>query len=311
MDAFKNVRRNYQLTCPDEFTEEFNMGAFSVLNNIAAQYAQTQLGVTSANLTKSLTRLSSGKRINAGADDAAGLMIADTLRANIRALDQSVRNANDCISVSQIADSALQEISNVLTRAVTLAEEAATETVDSTGRAALNAEFVQIQAEIARIANQTNFNGVTLFTTSGLDGSLSAWVGDIFASSSISVTINTITTVGDTVTNMGGQDLSTVSLTTQSGATAALGTIRDTLIAVGNDRAAIGAGANRLQTAVRVIQNQSLNTQAAESTIRDANMAEEISNLTKFQILSQAGTAALAQANAVGQNIISLLRALA
>jgi flagellin len=204
----------------------------------------------------------------------------------------------------------LQEISNVLTRAVTLAEEAATETVDSTGRAALNAEFIQIQAEIARIANQTNFNGVTLFTTSGLDGSLSAWVGDIFASSSISVTINTITTVGDTVTNLGGQDLSTVSLTTQNGATAALGTIRDTLIAVGNDRAAIGAGANRLQTAVRVIQNQSLNTQAAESTIRDANMAEEISNLTKFQILSQAGTAALAQANALGQNIISLLRAL-
>jgi flagellin len=293
-----------------EFTEEFIMGAFSILNNIAALYAQNQLGLSNTSLTQCITRLSSGKRINSGADDAAGLMIADSLGANIRALDQSVRNANDCISVGQIADSALQEITNILTRAVTLAEEAATGSMDSTSRAALNAEYSQIQAEISRIAAQTNFNGVHLFTSTGLNGSLSVFVGDIFGSSSISVSINTITTSGDTVTDIGGQNLATVSLLDQSGATAALTTIRDALRAVANNRATIGAGSNRLQSAVSVIQNQSLNTQSAESTIRDANMAQEISNLTKYQILSQTGTAALSQANAKSQNILSLLQGL-
>jgi flagellin len=286
------------------------MGAFSILNNVAALYAQSQLGLSTANLTQSITRLSSGKRINSGADDAAGLMIADSLSANVRALDQSVRNANDCISVGQIADSALQEITNILTRAVTLAEEAATGSMDSTGRASLNAEFSQIQAEVARISSQTNFNGVHLFTSSGLNGSLSVFVGDIFGSSSISVTINTITTSGDTVTSIGGQNLATISLDTQGGATSALSSIKNALLAVANNRAAIGAGSNRLQSAVSVMQNQSLNTQGAESTIRDANMAQEISNLTKFQILSQTGTAALAQANARSQTILSLLQGL-
>jgi flagellin len=293
---------------PNEFTEEFIMGAFSILNNIAALYSQNQLGLSSASLTQSITRLSSGKRINSGADDAAGLMIADSLKANIRAIDQSVRNANDCISVGQIADSALQEITNILTRAVTLAEEAATGTMDSTSRASLNAEYTQIQAEIARIASQTNFDGVALFTTAGLNGSLSAFVGDIFGSSSISVTINTITTAGTTVTDLGGQDLSAISLVDQNGAIASLPIIRNALLAVANNRASIGAGSSRLQSAVAVMQNQSLNTQSAESTIRDANMAQEISNLTKYQILTQTGTAALAQANATSQNILALLQ---
>jgi len=284
------------------------MGSFSILNNIAAIYAQNQLKSTSVSLNQTINRLSSGKRINSGADDAAGLMIADTLRANVSALGQAVRNSNDCISVGQIADGALQEITNLLTRSVSLAEEAATETVDSTGRAALNTEWVQIQAEIARIAQQTNFNGVKIFTTDGLNGSLSVFVGDIFATSSIAVTINTITAAGDTVTNLGGQDLTTVNLTTQAGAQTALGVIRDALIAAANDRGIIGAGSNRLQSAVQVMQSQSLNTQSAESTIRDANMAQEISNLTKYQILTQSGMAALSQANSQSQNIISLLR---
>jgi flagellin len=284
------------------------MGNFSILNNIASVYAQNQLRGTQVSLTQTINRLSSGKRINSGADDAAGLMIADTLRGNLRALDQAVRNANDCISVGQIADGALQEISNLLTRSITLAEEAATETVDSTGRAALNAEFTQIEAEIARIAQQTNFNGVKLFTATGLNGSLSVFVGDIFDTSSIAVTINTITSSGDTVTNIGGQDLTQVDLSTQDGAQQSLGFIRDALIGAANDRAAIGAGSNRLQSAVQVMQSQYVNTQSAESTIRDANMALEISNLTKFQLLSQSGIAALSQSNAQGAAIASLLR---
>ena len=284
------------------------MGTFSILNNIAALNAQHQLRVTSINLNQTMSRLASGKRINSGADDAAGLQIADSLRANIRAIDQAVRNANDGISAGQIADGALQEVTNILTRAVTLAEEAATGTMDSTSRASLDAEFNQIEAEIARIAAQTNFNGVSLFTQAGLNGSLSTYVGDIFNSSSISVTINTITASGSTVTSLGGQDLTTVVLSTQSGAVASLSVIKSALIGVATARASIGAGMNRLQSAVSVLQSQSINTQNAESTIRDANMAEEISNLTKYQILSQAGIAALSQANATSQSILALLR---
>jgi len=284
------------------------MGSFSILNNISALYAQNQLSVTHCSLNQTLQQLSSGKRINSGADDAAGLMIADTLAANTAALNQGVQNANDCVSVGQIADGALQEITDLLTRGVTLAEEAATQTVDSTGRVALNNEFTQIQAEIAQIAQQTNFDGVKLFTSDGLNGSLSVFVGDIFATSSIAVTINTITANGDTVTNLGGTDLTTVDLTTQTGAQSALTTIKNALIATANDRADIGAGMNRLQASVQVMQSQSINTQSAESTIRDANMAQEISNLTKYQILSQSGIAALSQANAQSSTIASLLK---
>jgi flagellin len=294
------------------------MGNFSILNNIASLNGQVQLSKTNQLMTQSIGRLSSGKRINSGADDAAGLMIADTLRANIKAIDQAVRNANDCISVGQIADSALSEISNLLTRAVSLAEEAATETVDDNGRAALNNEFGEIEAEIARIACQSNFGGVKIFdSTVGLQGELNVFVGDIFSTSSISVTINTITASDSTgaVTALGtnadgtsAADLSTIDLTDQNNATSALTTIKNAIIGVANDRGSIGAGLNRLQSAVSVMQSQSLNTQAAESTIRDANMAAEVSSLTKYQILSQTGMAALSQANAQSQSIMTLMQ---
>ena len=284
------------------------MGSFSILNNIAGLNAQNQLNLNNVNLSRTLLRLSSGKRINSGADDAAGLQIADSLRANTYALNQAVRNANDGIGVSQIADGALQEVNNLLTRGVTLAEEAATATVDSVGRSSLNAEFTQIQAEIARIATQTNFNGNVLFSTTGVNGSLSVFVGDITGASSISVTIATITTAGNTVTDLGGTNLTSVDLTTQAAASSSLTTIKNALNAVSNMRADIGAGMNRLQSAVAVLQTQAQNTQAAESSIRDANVAEEVANLTKYQILAQTGIAALAQANSQQQSVLALLR---
>jgi flagellin len=288
--------------------EEPDMGAFSILNNIAGLNAQNQLNNNSISLSRTLLRLSSGKRINSGADDAAGLQIADSLRANTSALQQAIRNANDGVGVSQIADGALQEISNLLTRAVTLSEEAATETTDSTGRSSLNGEFAQIQGEIARIAAQSNFNGVSIFTSGGINGALSVFVGDTSSVSSISVTIATITTSGSTVTALGGQSLASVDLTTQAGAITSLTTIKNALRGVSSGRADIGSGINRLQAAVSVLQTQSQNSQAAESIIRDANIAEEVANLTKYQILSQSGMAALAQANSASQSILSLLR---
>jgi flagellin len=285
------------------------MGSFSVLNNIAGINAQNQLNINNVYLNRTLLRLSSGRRINSGADDAAGLGIADSLRANVRAIDQAVRNANDGISVSQIADGALQEITNLLTRAFTLAEEAATETVDAIGRTALNDEFTAIEAEIARIATQTNFNGVALFTTGGLNGDLSVFVGDVSSASTIVLSVGTIATSGDEVTDIGGGiSLQTVDLTDATAAATSLTTLRDALRAVSSNRAAIGAGMNRLQSAVAVLQTTSQNTQAAESTIRDANMAEEVANLTKYQILVQSGIAALSQANANSQLILALLR---
>jgi flagellin len=285
------------------------MGSFSILSNISGVNAQNQLNVNNVNLSRTLMRLSSGKRINSGADDAAGLQIADSLRANTYALNQAVRNANDGIGVAQIADGALQEITNLLTRSVTLAEEAATETVDSSGRASLNAEFTQINAEMSRIAGQTNFNGYSIFGTAGVNGSLVVYVGDITGNSSIAVTIGGITSASGKITAFNGTaDLSSVSLTDIAGASSALTSIKGALNAVSNMRAAIGSGINRLQSAVAVLQTQSSNTAAAESTIRDANIAEEVANLTKFQILSQSGIAALAQANSSSQNVLSLLR---
>jgi flagellin len=288
------------------------MGSFSILNNISGVNAQNQLNINNVNLSRTLMRLSSGKRINSGADDAAGLQIADSLRANTSALTQAVRNANDGIGVSQIADGALQEITNLLTRGVTLAEEAATETVDSTGRASLNAEFTSIQAEIARISDQTNFNGYSIFSTSsGVNGSLTVFVGDISAASSISVTIKTIETSSGTVTALGGAsgtDLSGVDLTSTTAAATSLTTMRDALTDVSKMRAEIGAGMNRLQSAVAVLQTTAQNTQAAESTIRDANFAQEVASLTKYNILAQSGMAALAQANSNSQSVLSLLR---
>lgn len=286
------------------------MGSFSILNNISGLNAQNQLNMNNVSLSRTLLRLSSGKRINTGADDAAGLQIADTLRANTMALDQAVRNANDGIGVSQIADGALAEMSNLLTRAVTLAEESATQTVDSTGRASLHNEYIQIQAEIARISQQTNFNGKTLFTAAGFNGSVGVFVGDLSGISSISVTIQTITVSGQTVTALGtgGQNLSSVSLTTQDTAASALTTLKNALGTVSSMRAEIGSGINRLQSAVAVLQTQSQNTQAAESGIRDANVAQEVANLVKYQILAQSGTAALAQANSSSQLVLSLIK---
>jgi flagellin len=285
------------------------MGSFSILNNISGLNAQNQLNTNNVDLSRTLMRLSSGKRINSGADDAAGLQIADSLRANTYALNQAVRNANDGIGVSQIADGALQEISNLLTRSVTLAEEASTETIDSSGRASLNNEFVQINAEMARIASQANFNGYSIFGTAGINGSLTVSVGDLNGASSISVAIAGITTSNNKVSgfNTAG-DLSSTSLIDMDVAHTALTSIKAALGAVSNMRAAIGSGINRLQSAVSVLQTQSSNTQAAESTIRDANIAEEVANMTKYQILSQSGIAALAQANSKSQSVLSLLR---
>jgi len=431
------------------------MGAFSILNNISAINGQHQLNLNNVNLNRTLNRMASGLRINSGADDAAGLQIADTLRGNVAALNQAIRNANDGLSFLQIADGALSEITNMLTRMVTLAEEAANEPIDERGRMALNNEFQELQAEIARLSKQTNFNGTYLFKEGRAFGNtLDLFVGDLSGPSSISVVMGylSVTNASFSAGNdakaaimdataavaaansalslatpgtvaytqaqaalakaqaelstaqkadaaieslarqaMDFAALATGLTTSQSTSLSALGTagttgladmegyvakwknmietgtaaekqeakllldrfnmvfdgrdkivgfmrdentinarldninllthksasnalsesvssIRDALNEISNMRGTIGAGMNRLQAGVAVMQTQARNTLSAESQIRDANMAEEITNMTKFQILAQTGIAALAHSNSNSQMVLRLLQ---
>jgi flagellin len=277
--------------------------AISILNNIASLTAQNQLSITQTNLQKTLFQLSSGSRINSGADDAAGLAIANGLQANITALTQSANNASSGIGSLQVADGALSQVTTLLNRAVTLSTEAATGTVSSAQRGALDAEFVQIKAEIDRIGSTTTFNGTSVFTAS----TTSIFLSDAASSSQIGVTVGTLAssavTSGATTTN-----LSTDDLTTAVKAQSSLTDINTAIASIAGIRGAIGAGINRLQSAVNVINNQTQNLTAAEDTIIAANIPQQVANLSQFTILNQSGISALAQANSAQSSILNLLR---
>ena len=303
------------------------MGSFSIVNNIAAINAQNQLTITSNRLNNTLTRLSSGLRINYSGDDAAGLAIADGLRADVDALNQAARNANDGISVLQTADSALNEISLLLTRAVTLAEQAASDTSGQDGsdsKQALDDEFQDILSEIERIAQSVEFNELNLLggastgTSTGTP-SISIQVG-LDDSAAAKIVINTVSiNVSGTATSnyTPGTPTSRVSLelgflgaslNTSADAVAALSTLQSAITNVSRTRGVLGSGMNRLETTTTIISSLATNLQSAESQIRDANIAEEIVNLTQYQILTQTGIAALAQANLAAQNVLTLLQ---
>jgi flagellin len=303
------------------------MGAFSIVNNISALTAQNKLLVTEGNLRKTLTRLSSGLRINSAADDAAGLAIADGLRADVRALNQASRNANDGVSLLQTADSALNEISLLLTRAVSLAEQAASGTSGSDGsdsKNALNDEFQSILTEIDRIADSVEFNGLNLLGgaavgTSTGDPSLSIQVGlDSTAASRIDINTISINVQGNTTSSFTAGNTTTRSslqlgfsganLVSSGGALTALATLQTSIASTARARGNIGASINRLQTTTTIISSLATNLQSAESQIRDADIANEIVNLTQYQILTQTGISALAQANISGQNVLALLQ---
>jgi flagellin len=277
--------------------------AISILNNIASLTAQNQLNITQTNLQKTLFQLSSGSRINSGADDAAGLAIANGLQANITALTQSANNASSGIGSLQVADGALSQVTTLLNRAVTLSTEAATGTVSSAQRGALDAEFVQIKAEIDRIGSTTTFNGTSVFTAS----TTSIFLSDAASSSQIGVTVGTLAssaiTSGATTTN-----LTTDDLTTALKAQSSLTDINSAIASVAGIRGSIGAGINRLQSAVNVINNQTQNLTAAEDTIIAANIPQQVANLSQFTILNQSGISALAQANSAQSSILNLLR---
>jgi flagellin len=392
--------------------------AISILNNIPSLAAQNQLSITQMSLQKTLYALSSGSRINSGADDAAGLAIADGLHANITALTQSARNANDGVGKLQVADGALSQVTTLLNRAVTLATESATGTLDAAGnqRAALNAEFSAIKAEIDRIGTNTTYNGAAIFqggsanysqvivsdaTVGGLGMSTAvsgqlllkggagptaftftsnaadATVGDLIAdvnkngggllasldsngnlvvtdtknrgvdvASEVADNTSTLKLGGDAVTatitsaptnassmdvylsdstgvgsstiavalnqfdsgRLNGGSIANDDLLSAATAQTALADINQAIARVASLRGDIGAGINRLQAATSVMSNQTQNLSAAEDGVRSADITQEVANLTKFQILSQTGISALAQANQMQQSVLKLLQ---
>ena len=271
--------------------------AISILNNIASLEAQNELSITQSNLQKTLFQLSSGSRINSGADDAAGLAIANGLQANITALSQSANNANNGVGSLQVADGALSQVTTLLNRSVTLATEASTGTVSSAQRGALDAEFTQIKAEIDRIGSTTAFNAATT----------SIFLSDSNSSSQIGVTVGTL--ASSAITNGASTaNLSTDNLTTAATAQTALTDINTAIANVAGIRGSIGAGINRLQSAVNVINNQVQNLTSAEDQIVAANIPQQVAALSQFTILNQSGISALAQANSAQQSILTLLR---
>jgi flagellin len=273
----------------------------AVINtNIAAMKAAN--ASTSANkmLGTAMERLSSGKRINSAKDDAAGLAIASTMTAQIRGMNQAIRNANDGIALAQTADGALSETTNMLQRIRELAIQSKSGTYSTSDRANLQAEVTQLQAQIDDILTNTKFNGVTLFSqTSGTDVTITIQAGDA-ASSTIDLTI----------AGLDGTKLTTTALdvgdTTKAATT--IGNVDAAMTSINATRASLGAGQSRLESAVNNLTTNTTNLSEARSRIEDADYSSETTALAKAQILSQASTAMISQANQTQQNVLSLLK---
>jgi flagellin len=262
--------------------------------NIAAFNAYRNLNVSDTQMSKSLEKLSSGFRINRAADDAAGLVISESLRAQVGGLKVAVRNAQDGISVVQTAEGALNEVHSMLQRMRDLAVQAANGSQDDDARAAADSEYQALATEIGRMADSTKFGGTPL-----LDGS--------FAGVAFQVGANSADTI-----DVDGYDLSSLDttgdLTTASGASSAIDTIDSAIKDVSSGRGDLGALQNRFEHAIANLNVSIENVSASESRIRDVDMAQEMVQFTRSQILTQAGTAMLAQANSAPQGVLQLLR---
>ncbi|MBI5454415.1 MAG: flagellin FliC [Deltaproteobacteria bacterium] len=269
--------------------------------NVAALVAQQNLATSNAQLKVSVQRLSSGFRINSSADDAAGLGRADQLKSQSRMIQASIRNINDGVSAMEISDKVAEQITNIVTRMGELAASAAQGTLDSTNRTYYSDEFDKLKSEIDRIANTTEFGGYKLIN--GDTAYLTMYIG--FKNSSndqLSVSLKVLTT------GTSGLNLSSGILGSITGALSALDSVSAALKTINDARAVYGASSNRLGAALSNLQVTFTNYQAAESRIRDADFAYETAQYTRNQIMVQAGTSVLAQANTLPQNALSLLR---
>ena len=284
--------------------------AVRIFNNIPSLNAQRILGINNNRLAQSVERISSGIRINRGSDDAAGLAISEGLRSDIRTLRQAVRNANDGVSLINVTEGALNEQSGILIRLRELASQAATGTVGSTERATIQLEFTALRNEIDRIAQTTEFNGQKL-----VEGSLASSVASgnhiliqvgLDSTSFSRINMNTEVDLGAITST--GLSIHELSVTSADAALTALEEVNTAIGTITEGRGKVGAVQNRL---VRTISNVSIaieNLSAAESAIRDADIAEEVALLTRNQILVQAATAMVGQANLIPQSVLQLLQ---
>ncbi|MED4019126.1 flagellin [Sutcliffiella cohnii] len=275
-------------------------------NNLNAMNAHRQMGMNVNANGKAMEKLSSGLRINRAGDDAAGLAISEKMRGQIRGLDQASRNSQDGISLIQTAEGALNEVHAILQRQRELAVQAANDTNIDVDREALQDEFAELSAEIERIMENTQFNQQNLLdgTAGDVAGSVVIQVG---ANSSEEMTLDFSTEGIDLTTVHSAVDAIDIS-TSQAAATAAIDTINDEIEKVSSGRSLLGAYQNRLEHTIKNLDNASENLQAAESRIRDTDMAKEMMEFTRTNILNQASQAMLAQANQQPQAVLQLLR---
>jgi len=280
--------------------------SISVLTNVASMNAQRNLSGTQASLAASIGRLSSGMRINSAADDAAGLGISENLKANIRSLGQAQRNANDAVSMSQVAEGAMDDMQGLVSRMRELAVQAANSTLGATERGYIHTEFSQLSAEITRISTATNFNNTKLLDGTASTGlSFQVGINNVANVDQIKMSITKLdaTTLGSTSLHVGSASLSTAAK-----AQTAITVFDKAIQQLSTARAKVGASQNRLQVTINNLASQTEALSAANSRIRDVDVASETAAMTRAQILSQAGVAVLAQANQMPSAALSLLR---
>ena len=273
--------------------------ALVVNTNVASLAAQRNLAVNQAQLGRSVERLSSGLRITRAADDAAGLGVSETLRAQIRSINQANRNAGDGISLTQVADGAAATVGSLLSRMRELATQSASGTLGTTERSYLDQEFVALRSEIDRIATTTEYNGQPLL--SGSSNTFEVFIGFKSGSgNSLNVALDDL--------DVAAVGLTGASVSTATGAQSMLARIDSAISAVATARANYGSIQSRFEVAIQNLTVTAENFTAAESRIRDADIAQETSVFTKNQILTQSGIAILAQANSLPQQALALLR---
>lgn len=273
-------------------------------HNMNAMNAHRNMGVNNNNAAKAMEKLSSGLRINRAGDDAAGLAISEKMRGQIRGLDQASRNAQDGISLIQTAEGALNETTNILQRMRELSVQAANDTNATTDRVAIKTELIALQDEITRIADTTKFNGKNLINSAASKASLSIQVG---ANSGEGIKI-TLANMAASVIGVTTTLVSNISAGTAGDANKLTTAIDEALVKVSTQRAKFGAIQNRLEHTIKNVDNTSENLQSAESRVRDVDMAKEMMNYSKNNILNQAAQSMLAQANQQPQNVLNLLR---
>jgi len=274
--------------------------ALTVRTNLSAMNAANSLKKTQGSLSNTLGRISSGMRINSAADDAAGLGVATQLTTQADSMEQAMRNANDGISIIQTAEGATNEVTNILNRMRELAVQSASETLSNDERVYINEEFDQLNQEISRISEVTEFNGVAL--ANNTTTAIGVQVGiDAATTSQIDISL------GDLRASALGTGVDALDLSTSTGALTAITAIDTAIDDVSSQRSTLGSVQNRLESSLANSTDYLESLRAAESQIMDADFAKESTEMSKFQIMQQAGVASLAQAKNINQAVLSLL----